>query len=259
MSRGPDPSTMDAIRTGDGPTFPTLDPGVTLLTTDGRSTGALQSLVLDRVLLEDGTALWVDADGHASTTSLATIAPSRRTLDRIRVARAFTAFQHYSLLEALEDELAAVGDAAELVVAPSIEWFYANDDLRGGEGAAMLTRGLESLSALAADHDVPVLLSRSDAGGPDDGGPDDGSPDDGGLGDVVAAHSDAVLECTRTQFGPRFAGADFETLVYECRGGVQTTLAFWQRALERRHAAVTDAAAATAADGREEVVPVGTH
>lgn len=250
---------MDTIKDGDGPTLPTLDPGVTLLTTDGRSTGALQSLVLDRVLLEDGTALWVDADGHASTASLATVAPSRRTLDRIRVARAFTAFQHYSLLEALEDEFAAVGDAVELVVAPSVEWFYANDDLRTGEGEVMLTRGLESLSALAAAHDVPVLLSRSDRGGSGDGGPGDGSLDDGGLGDVVAAHSDAVLECTRTQFGPRFAGEDFETLVYECRGGVQTTLAFWQRVLERRHAAVTDARAETGADGRREVATVGTH
>lgn len=228
---------MDAIQTGDEPAFPTLEPGVTLLTTDGRSTGALQSLVLDRVLLEDGAALWVDADGHASTASLATVAPSRRTLDRIRVARAFTAFQHYSLLESLEAALAGLGDAGELVVAPSVEWFYANDDLRGGEGEAMLTRGLELLSELAAAHDAPVLVSRSDADG---------------LGDVVAAHSDAVLECTRTQFGPRFAGDDFETLVYECRGGVQTTLAFWQRALERRHAG------ALAAESGE-VVRVGTH
>lgn len=250
---------MDAIQNADGPTFPTLDPGVTLLTTDGRSTGALQSLVLDRVLLGDGTALWVDADGHAATASLATVAPSRRTLDRIRVARAFTAFQHYSLLEALEDELAAVGDDAELVVAPAVEWFYATDDLRGGEAETMLTRGLESLSALATAHEVPVLLTRSDGGGPGDGdgGPGDGSLDHDGLGDVVAAHSDAVLECTRTPFGPRFAGEDFETLVYECRGGVQTTLAFWQRVLERRHADVVDASADAA--GPAEVVHGGPH
>lgn len=248
---------MDAIPTGDGPALPTLDPGVTLLTTDGRSTGALQSLVLDRVLLEDGTALWVDADGHASTASLATVAPSRRTLDRIRVARAFTAFQHYSLLESLETALAAVGDAGELVVAPSVERFYADDDLRGGEGEAMLTRGLESLSALAADHDVPVLVSRGDAGGSGAGGPGDGASGEGGLADVVAAHSDAVLECTRTPFGPRFVGEDVETLVYECRGGVQTTLAFWQRVLRRRHAAVVDARADAAAP--EEVVGVGTY
>lgn len=228
---------MDAIPTGDGPALPTLEPGVTLLTTDGRSTGALQSLVLDRLLLEDGAALWVDADGHAATASLAAVAPSRRTLERIRVARAFTAFQHYSLLEDLEAAFVAVDGAVELAVAPAVERFYADDDLRRGEGEAMLTRGLELLSELAAARDVPVLLSRSGAGD---------------LGDVVAAHSDAVLECTRTQFGPRFVGEEFETLVYERRGGVQTTLAFWRRVLERRHAG-------SLADGPEEVVRVGAN
>lgn len=255
---------MDAteITTGSAPALPTLDPGVTLLTTDGRATGALQSLVLDRVLCGDGAALWVDADGHAATTSLAAVAPSRRTLERIRVARAFTAFQHHALLADLEAAAASLDAPVEVVVAPAVEHFYAADDLRRGEGEAMLTRGLELLGELAAARDVPVLLSRSGSGGERGRGPGgeagsetgtEGETEAGaGLGAVVAAHSDAVLSCTRTGFGPRFVGEDAETLVYECRDGVQTTLAFWRRVLERRHAATLDAEP-------REVARVGAH
>lgn len=200
------------------PTLPQLDPGVTLLTAGAGTTSALHSLVLDHVLLSEGQALWVDSHGRAATTSLAKLAPSRRTLDRIHVARAFTAFQHYSIVE---DVPAAVTDDTALVVAPEVEYFYANDDLRGGEGKTMLAAALEQLSDLATAADVPVLLSRH-------------APH--GLGEVLTEHCDETLACTRTRFGPRFTGEDFETLVYECAGGTQTTLAFWRRVLQQRHA-----------------------
>jgi len=51
--------------------------------------------VLDHLLLHDGPAFWVDANGHATTATLAQISPSQRLLDRIHVARGFTAYQHY--------------------------------------------------------------------------------------------------------------------------------------------------------------------
>jgi len=48
-----------------------------------------------------GPAFWVDANGHATTTTLSQIAPSRRLLDRIHVARGFTAYQHYGAVSDL--------------------------------------------------------------------------------------------------------------------------------------------------------------
>lgn len=216
------------------PALPALEPGVTLLETDGRATGALQSLVLDHVLLSEGTALWVDARGHAATVSLADVAPTRRVLDRIRVARAFTAFQHYAIVESLSTARSA---ETSLVVAPALEWFYANDDLLAGEGARMLAGALAELRRLADDRDLPVVVTRRSADG---------------LGRDVAAAADERLECTLTRFGPRFAGESFDTLVYDRDGGVQTTLAFWRRVLRRRHAL------GRPADARE-VAAVGSH
>jgi hypothetical protein len=225
---------MNGIQPNDVPKFPRLESGVTLLSGSGRVTGALQSLVLDHVLLSEGEVFWVDAEGNASTTGLARIAPSRRILDRIRVARAFTAFQHYSLIETLEERVTA---ETPLVVVPSVEWFYANDDLRTGEAETMLEHALGSLQDIASTTDTPVLVSSRGAGD---------------LGSIVEAESDSKLECIQTEFGPRFSGEEFETLVFECNGGVQTTLAFWRRVLEQRHPV-------QATGESTEVVSVGTY
>ncbi len=63
-----DPATDEML-------LPQLDDGITLLDVEGgRGVPILQSLVLDHLLLHDGPAFWVDANGHATTT-LAQIAP----------------------------------------------------------------------------------------------------------------------------------------------------------------------------------------
>lgn len=215
-----DPPGVDDHPAADVPTLPSLEPGLTLLASDDRATGPLQSLVLDHVMLSEGEARWVDANGNASTTALATIAPSRRTLSRIHVARAFTAFQHHSIVETLAD---SITPETSLVVAPDVAWFYEGDDLVDGEDEAMLEHALGRLQDVASDHDLPVLLSWREGSS---------------LSHCVTGAADRTLEYVQTDFGPRFVGEDFETLVFECPGGgVQTTLAFWRRVLEQRHAA----------------------
>lgn len=214
------------------PTLPELDSGVTLLTTQTR--GALHSLVLDHLLLSESDAYWVDAKNNATTTLFAKIAPSQRLLDRVTVARGFTAFQHYSLLETLPDTLSA---DASIVVAPAIDWFYDSDDLRRGESEDMLKHGLQILQNIAVENDLPVLVTRCT---------------ERGIGDCIEDYCTTEIECIETPFGPRFTGEDFETLVFECTNGVQTTFAFWRRVLAQRHTALTPT-------GATEVSSIGTN
>lgn len=221
----------------DAPELPSLASGVTFLKTDGRATGPLQSIVLDHLLTTGADAIWVDARGNAVTRPLLEVAPNRRILQRIRVARAFTPFQHYSLLDDVPEHLDA---EVELVVLPSVDWFYHADELRHGEGEEMLADGLRRLSTLAAERDLPVLLTESDAG-------------ESGPADLLAEYSDTELECEFTPMGPRFVTGEFETLVYHEDGYIQTTLAFWREVLRDRHAIRT-----TPTTGQE--VPLrGTH
>jgi hypothetical protein len=218
----------------DGPVLPTLS-GVSLLRSED-PVGPLASLAIDRLLTEDGRVWWADAGGHARTDALARVAPSRGLLDRVRVARAFTATQHASLLGTLERR---VTPNAALVVCPALDARYRDEDLPAGEPAALLAAAVERVARIAASG-VPVLLTLA-------------AEDD--LSEPVVRAVDERLEHESTRFGPRFVGGGFETLVYPRRDGtVQTTLAYWRRVLERRAAATgTGIGTGTGPDPRSEV------
>ncbi len=208
------------------PTLPPVESGVTVLETDERVTGALLSLVLDQLLTDGGSAVWVDAHGHGTTQPLAQIAPSMRILDRIHIARAFTAWQHQSLLQSLAAE---ISDDTAVVVLPAVDRFYRSDDLARGDGERMLSAGVELVADIAATLDVPVLLTRHATDS---------------FTEPVRDVADDVVRCEQTQFGPRFTGEEYETLVYPLGDGtVQTTLAFWKRILATRHEAISSATA----------------
>ncbi|RDI72658.1 P-loop NTPase family protein [Halopelagius longus] len=201
------------------PELPTLDTGVTLLEMEDRASGALHSLVLDHILLESGSAVWIDSRGNGTTQPMAELAPSMRVLNRVHIARAFTPWQHYSLIDDIPAELP---DDVELVVLPDVDAFYRADDLGSQEADQMLTAALRRVVRLAVDYDLPVLVTRTT---------------DDAFSEPVADVSTTVLQCEQTAFGPRFSGDEFETLVYPVEDGlVQTTFAFWRRVLSSRHA-----------------------
>jgi len=229
--------------------LPQLDDGITLLDVEGgRGVPILQSLVLDHLLLHDGAAFWVDANGHATTTTLAQIAPSRRLLDRIHVARGFTAYQHYGAVcdlptavnqsiresttnDTVRDRQPADSDGESpytpsLIVAPAVDVQYRADDTLGDRHADTLqARTLTRLATYADGYDIPVLVTRSER-------------DE--FTDSVATVADHHLECKQTRMGPRILGEDFETLVYPVDDGAyyQTTFAYWRQLLEARAAQV---------------------
>ncbi|CDK40659.1 uncharacterized protein BN903_41 [Halorubrum sp. AJ67] len=225
--------------------LPSLNNGVTLLDVEGsRGVPIIQSLVLDHLLLHDGPAFWVDANGHATTTTLAQIAPSQRLLDRIQVARGFTAYQHYG---AVCDLTAAVNQSIQastannhvqdgqptdgdgespytpsLIVAPAVDAQYRADDTLGDRHANTLqARTLTRLATYADGYDIPVLVTRR-------------TIDE--FTEPVVAVADHHLECEQTRMGPRIRGEEFETLVYPVDDGAyyQTTFAYWRQLLTAR-------------------------
>ena len=217
------------------PELPSLTPGVTLVDVEGQAVGPVQTLVLDHLLLTETTARWIDVFKHVQTQSLAQLAPSGRMLDRIQVARAFTVFQHYAIVEDLADGVTADTESP-LVVAPALDGLYRNPDgnLSTKQASTLLVRAVAKLAGVARRNDVPVVLTRTRN--------DEFSA-------PIATAADAVIEVTDTQYGPRFTSDEFETLVYPVGNGmVQTTLAFWERVLEARqpvHAVSLDDSEAT--------------
>ena len=226
--------------------LPSLDDGITLLDVEGsRGVPILQSLVLDHLLLHDGPAFWVDANGHATTTTLAQIAPSQRLLDRIHVARGFTAYQHYGAVcdlptavnQSIQESTADTGlrgrqstgrdedsspHTPSLIVAPAVDALYRADDTLGETHAKTLqARTLARLATYADGYDIPVLVTRNERNE---------------FTEPVATVADHHLECEQTRMGPRVVGEDFETLVYPVDDGAyyQTTFAYWRQLLAAR-------------------------
>jgi hypothetical protein len=198
--------------------LPDLQQGITLLDADSAVRTAIHALAVDHVLLSGGDAIWIDPGTHARTAPLTELAPSDRILDRIRVARGFTPFQHLDLLRSLPGSLT---DDTSLVVVPEFDRYYRDGSLFADEGRDMLLSGLASLATAARDHDVAVLVTRASSDS---------------FSEPVDAAADQHLSCERTPFGPRFQTPEEETLVYPVDGGrwVQTTLSFWADILSAR-------------------------
>jgi hypothetical protein len=198
------------------PELPSLGAGITLLEAEGDPRVPLQTLLVDHLLLEHGRGVWVGTGRYCTTDTLVSVAPDRRVLDRVEVARGFTAYQHTALIRNLA---AHVDEDTAVIAVPDIDARY-RDDVQGNDGQAMLVRALAQLARVAREHEIPVLCTRSRA-------------DE--FTQPVDAAAASTLAVEETPMGPRFVGENFETLVYELEGDwVQTTLAFWQEVLQAR-------------------------
>lgn len=210
--------------------LPELSPGVTLVDVDDDlGVTPVQALLLDRVLGSDGPAFWVDGANRANTTRLRELAPADRVLDRVEVARGFTAHQHTALLDRLAGRLAA-RDSPSVVLATGLDARYRAADVDRELAGDMFVRAVASVARVARVHDAPVLVTRREA--------DEFSR-------PLRRAAEAHLTCRATSFGPRFADAagETETLVYRgADGWLQTTLAYWREVLAHRarlHGAAT--------------------
>jgi hypothetical protein len=257
-----DPATEEIL-------LPSLEDGVTLLSVEGdHGVPILQSLVLDHLLLHNGPAFWVDANGHATTTTLAQIAPSQRLLDRIHVARGFTAYQHYGAVcdlpaainqsiqkstvdtgtysrQSADCDENASSHVPSLVVAPAVDAQYRTDDTLGETHAATLqARTLARLTSYAEGYDIPVLITQTER--------DDFTA-------PIATAADHHLQCEQTRMGPRVVGDNFETLVYPVGDGAyyQTTFTYWRQLLEARATQVGVEPAKSASTPTSEGVGAG--
>lgn len=192
----------------DGPT-PDLDAGLTLLRTPDPRSSALHQLALDTLRDVDGETLWVDARNTASTYALYDLAPSARLLERVRIARAFTAYQHHSLVRRVVQQ---ASPRTGFVVVPNAASLYRDDDVPEYERDRLLASSLALLSELATTLGIPVLVT-------------DARDDDATTAVVEAATDEIAVE--ETAFGYRYEGEDFETTVYWDGDGWQTTIPYW--------------------------------
>ena len=207
---------------------PTLSPGLVHLRRPDARSAALHQLVGATLADRAGGVLWVDAGGDAGTLRLDDHLPRGRGLAAVRVARAFTAYQHHALVARAVRE---AGPRTGLVVAPCTAALYRDDDVPGYLGRDLLSSALATLAELARAVDVPVVVTTPG--------------DDADHHRLVADHADRTVTAERTRAGLRFVGPGTETTVYRDAGGWQTTIPYWVELF----GCVCDGAPATAPPG----------
>lgn len=180
---------------------PTLEPGLTCLVTDD-APAALYRLLGRHLEARSGPAYWVDARNAAAPPTLRRHA-GERACRSLRVARAFTGYQHHELVRALPGR---VRPTAALVVAPHVDALYAEDD---HETDPLLDATLALLGELADALSVPVLVTADR------------------YGERVRGAADRTLSAAGTDAGLRVEGPSFRTDVYWDGRGFQTTIPYW--------------------------------
>lgn len=200
--------------------LPVLDKTMNLLRPDKQKKEALQSLVINNQLLDNGKTVWIDSCNYASTHTMHRLTPDPKLLERIEVARAFTPYQHYSLTENLIEK---IDQNTSLIVLPAFDYLYNDDNqLYSGESKKMLGSAIEYIEDVSDQYNISVLMT-----------------DTGNYRDIIRDCMDEIITCSVTSMGARFQCSDFETLVYPDNGGLQTTLELWRRILEKTYESVS--------------------
>jgi hypothetical protein len=193
-----------------GPDVPDLEPGLTLLDTPHPKSTATHHVALDTMQRVDGKGYWVDAGNVCSTYALHDLAPHRRLLRRIKVARAFTGYQHHELVREVVN---MVTPRTGALIIPNTAMCYRDPDVPDHEALPMLESALAALEQVCETYDIVALLT------------DPGRSDT--YQELLADACEAEYESEQTAQGYRFEGEDFETTVYWSDGYWQTTIPYW--------------------------------
>ncbi|WP_436347352.1 hypothetical protein [Natronorubrum sp. FCH18a] len=191
-----------------------FDSGLTLLEVPSPRSTILHRLVGARLTESatetNATAYWIDARNAAATHALYDCVSSDRALEPLRIARAFTAYQHHSLVRRVTRR---AGPDAELIVAPNVASPYHDADLPDWEREDLLAASLETLAELGRVLDCPVVATSAD---------DDRAA-------TVAEYADAAIECVRTREGLRLERSDGEATEREDGTGasIDETAGYW--------------------------------
>ena len=187
-----------------------FEPGLTLLRVPTPRSTVVHRLVCARLGAVDGPAHWIDARNAATTHALYDCAPSPRRLDDLEIARAFTAYQHHSLVRMVTRR---ASDRTSLLVVTNVASLYHDDDLPAWEREELLAASLSTLRELGQALAVPVLATTTMA-------PADAAVD-------PTAYADREVTATRTREGIRLDGDGVEATGYWHRDYWQTTIPYW--------------------------------
>lgn len=166
--------------------------------------------------LQEGGCVWIDAENHSSTYALADVA-GEEALEKVRIGRAFTPFQHHQLCTSVED---FIDEETEIIALPAANGLYEEGQINADEAEELLQESLEHVKEIAEKRDLKVVISNSREA-------------EGELEYLTGIYSGSHVTVKETREGLRFSSENFRTTVYPDTGKIQTTLPLWLEEVEK--------------------------
>ncbi len=190
--------------------LPKLKKGINLLKTGGY-TETIQALVINNLIISEEEALWIDTGNQCSTYMMSHLTPADDILENIKVARAFTPYQHHELVRNLSK---AISSDTNLLVLPLLDHLYHKKISDEKERSKMLRDMVSYIKEITIKEELTTVITAEKTLL---------------ISDVV----DQEIECKRTRHGIMFSTDCFTTISYTGPGYIQTTLKLWEILLER--------------------------
>jgi hypothetical protein len=190
---------------------PEPEPGINRVKIDA-DIPIFQMMLGEELSASEKTAVWVDSGNTSSTYALAS-AGSRELLHRVRVGRAFTAFQHFHIVNRVEEFL---DRDTGYIVLPNIDQQY-RSGVSKKERQDLFQSLLRKLDSITGERSgIKVLYSFH-------------KRDNSQINLQLDSMTGNVIEIEKNSQGLRRKSGRAETMFYRSSGMLQTTIPYWRK------------------------------
>lgn len=184
---------------------PQLELGVNLVD-NPEGFPVFQSLLDSELTGRRASAVWIDTGNEASTYALGSF--SQDLLEKVEIGRAFTPYQHHSLVHQIDE---FISEDTEILVLPNVSMLYR--ELSDWEAEELFRETWEKVIELQEEHELKILVSM-----------------EGDFGPHCLIHRDVEkrIEVEETGRGWMYSGS-FDQMFFRDGACLQTTMNYWRR------------------------------
>jgi hypothetical protein len=164
-----------------------------------------QSIVASEVEGRNASAVWIDVENEASTYALNHF--SDEAMEKVLIGRSFTPFQHYHLIEQLEQ---FIRPNTELLVLPNVTSLYRKGQIKEAEGRQLFKQAWKKINQLQDKKSLKVLISAR------------------GFSEIIEEDVENTIDIEETQEGLKTCG-EYQQMSYSKSGRNQSTLRYWSQ------------------------------
>lgn len=193
---------------------PEVETGITRIECDTDT--PIFQVILGKNLSLTGKALWIDSGNTSSTYALSSKG-DEDILQRVKIGRAFTEFQHHHLVNRIEEFLTP---ETEYIVLPNIDQQYKKSGASRKEVKDLFKDVLSKILSVKHDRsDIRIIYSFS-------------SDDSSAINLQLRKRTENTIKIDENNQGLDSSSKKGEKMFYRTHGFIQTTITFWKKSTE---------------------------